>query len=125
MAGTMLVIALKIVLNLLSGGKVFVVAVTTTLLFTLYAALIAFGMKKVIGNYMDSDLGKNLLKIIISGVCALVGFIVCKTMFPTITYGRFTFLLPLALCAIVYIAALAASGVLKTVIKGRNADNPQ
>ncbi len=124
-AGTISVIALKIVLNLLSGGKVFVVAATTTLLFTLYAALIAFAMKKVIGNYMDSDLGKNLLKIIVSGICAFAGFIVCKMMLPELTYGRFTFLLPLALCAVIYIGVLTLSGVLKTVIKGRNADNPQ
>jgi hypothetical protein len=70
-------------------------------------------------------LGKNLLKIIVSGICAFAGFIVCKMLLPELTYGRFTFLLPLALCAVIYIGVLTLSGVLKTVIKGRNADNPQ
>lgn len=115
-AGTIGVIVLKIVLNILAGGEVLVVAIITTVLFTLYAFLIAFAMKRVIGNYMDSELGKNLLKITLSGVCAFLAFIVCKTALPTLTNGEFTFLLPLGLCAVIYITALILSGVLKTVI---------
>ncbi len=124
--GTVCVIALKPVINMLVGGwGVYAVALSTTVLFTLYALNVAFAMIKVTGNYMDKTLGKNILKILFAGVCALAVFLVFKIAAPKLTNGAFTFILPLALCGAVYCGLLLVSGIVKVIIKGRNADNPQ
>ena len=123
--GTVAVILLKPVINIFAAdyGTV-AIALTTTALFTLYAINIAFAMKKVTGNYMDKNLGKNVLKILLSGLCALIVFAVFKLALPTITSDRLMFLVPLALCGIVYCGMLWISGIVKIIVKSTNA-SPQ
>lgn len=124
--GTLCVIALKPVINMLVGqNSVYAVAVSTTALFTLYAINVAFAMIKVTGNYMDKTLGKNIAKILFAGVCALAVFAAFKFVAPTVLNGEITFLLPLMLCGVVYCGLLLVSGIVRIIIKGRNADNPQ
>ncbi len=124
--GTVAVIAVKPIANILVGGYgVTAIAVTTTVLFSLYAINVALAIKKVVGNYMDRNLGKNIAKVLISGGCAFAVFAVFKVLSPDIICDKFMFMVPLALCGIVYCAVLFASGIVKLIIKGRDAGNPQ
>jgi putative peptidoglycan lipid II flippase len=124
--GTIAVIMLKSVVNVFAVpyGAV-AVSLTTTVLFTLYAVNIAFAMRKVTGNYMDAALGRNILKILLAGVCALCVYAVLRILLPEFVSDKFMFLIPLVLCGGVYCAVLLACGIVKTILKGRNADNPQ
>lgn len=124
--GTILVIALKPIVNMFAGNYgVVAIAITTTVLFTLYAVNIAFAMRTVTGNYMDSALGKNVLKILFAGACALVVFVAFRLVLPGFVSDKFMFLIPLALCGAVYCGVLWACGVVKIILKGRNAECPQ
>ena len=124
--GTILVIAIKPVINIFAGNYgVVAIATTTTGLFLLYAVNIALAMQKVTGNYMDKDLGINVLKILAAGVSALAVFVVCKIAFPLFMSDKVLFLIPLALCGAVYCAVLFLSGIVKVILKGRNEQTPQ
>ena len=124
--GTITVIALKPVINIFAGewGAV-AIAVSTTVLFTLYAVNIALAMKKVTGNYMDNKLGKDVLKILFAGVCALLVFSLFKILFPAFLADKILFLIPLALCGVVYCAILLVTGIAGTILKNRNSESPQ
>lgn len=124
--GTVAVIALKPVINFMvkEWGAV-AISLTTTVLFTLYAVNIALAICRVTGNYFDKGLLKNICKIILSGACALGVFIIFKIMLPELISDKFRFLIPLAACGVVYSGLLLTSGIVKIIIKGRNAENPQ
>lgn len=124
--GTVVVIALKPLINFIvkDSGAV-AISLATTALFTLYAVNIAFAICKVTGNYFDKELLKNILKIIFAGACALGVFKLFAIMFPAITSDKLKFLIPLAVCGGVYCGVLLVSGIVKIIIKGRNAENPQ
>lgn len=124
--GTIAVVLLKPVINIfaVSYGAI-AIAATTTALFSLYAVNIAFAMKKVTGNYMDAALGKNVLKILFAGSCALIVFSLFKILLPDFISDKFMFLIPLMLCGIVYCGVLWGAGTVKIILKGRNADMPQ
>ncbi len=120
--GTVLVILSKPVINMfVAPYGVIAIASTTTILFTLYAVNIAIAIKKVTGNYMDKGFIRNILKIIISGVVALVIFFVFKETAPRFINDKIMFLIPLALCGIIYCAALWKTGIVKIILKGKNA----
>lgn len=124
--GTVAVILIKPVINIfVAGYGTVAIALSTTVLFSLYAINIAFAIKKVTGNYMDKNLGKNVLKILLAGFCAFIIFAVFKLTLPGITSDKLMFLIPLVLCGGVYCGVLWISGVAKLIIKGRNAETPQ
>lgn len=124
--GTVLVIAVKPLINIFATGYGAVaVAATTTVLFTLYAVNIALAMKKVTGNYVDRSFVKNILKIVFAGVGALAVFFAFKLFLPSLAGGRIMFLVPLAVCGIVYLGMLWASGIVKVILNSKNADMPQ
>ena len=124
--GTVAVIALKVISNIFlkSSGAV-AIAVSTTVLFTLYAIVIAFAIGKVTGKYIDKPFVKNICKILASCAAAFAVFAAWKMFLPNMFGGNFGFLIPLGACAAVYLVALYVSGIVKVVLKGRNADNPQ
>lgn len=125
-AGTIIVIALKPVINVFAGNYgVVVIAVTTTALFTLYAISIALAIRKVTGNYIDREFAKNILKIVFAGVSALAVFLMFRLVMPSVTGDRVLFLVPLAACGVVYIGILWVSGIVKIILKSKNADIPQ
>ena len=120
--GTIAVILLKPVINIfMSGYGTVAIALTTTVLFTLYALNIAFAMKKVTGNYMDKDLGKNILKILLAAICALSVFAVFKLVLPAFISDKIMFLIPLVLCGGVYCGVLWINGIVNIIIKSTNA----
>lgn len=124
--GTLCVVALKLISNMILYRKgVYAIAISTTVLFSLYAINVALAMVKVIGNYMDKALGKNLVKILLAGISALAVFAVFKIWAPSLTDGEYSFILPLILCGAVYCAVLLVSGIVKVLLNGRNAGNPQ
>lgn len=124
--GTVLVIAIKPAVNIFLGEMgVFAIAWGTTALFTLYAVNVGFAITKVVGNYFDKNLIKNIIKVFAAGAMAFCVFAVFKYAVPAFAGGKMTFLIPLALCGAVYCAVLYVSGIVKLIIKGRKADNPQ
>ena len=125
-AGTIIVIALKPVINIFAVNYgVVAIAVTTTVLFTLYAISIALAIRKVTGNYIDRDFVKNILKIMFAGVSALAVFLMFRLVMPSVTGDRVLFLVPLSACGVVYISILWVSGIVKIILKSKNADIPQ
>ncbi len=125
-AGTIIVIALKPVINVFAGSYgVVAIAVTTTVLFTLYAIGIALAIRKVTGNYIDREFLKNILKIMGAGVSALAVFLMFRLVMPSVTGDRILFLVPLSACGVVYIGVLWISGIVKIILKSKNADIPQ
>ncbi len=125
-AGTLGVIVLKFIVNFLIQDKGAVsIAASTTVLFVLYAVVIAVAIGKVTGNYIDKPFVKNLLKILLASIAAFIVFVVFRLTLPEVSQGKFSFILPLCLCGIVYCIVLFVSGIVKVIIKGRNAENPQ
>ncbi len=117
-AGTVAVVILKWAVNTLTvpvwGVKA--AAVSTTVLFTLYAVNVAIGMRKVIGPFLDRAELVRIGKILASGALALVTFFVTKALMPGLTAGRIKFILPLCVCGAVYIGAMAALGMVRELV---------
>ncbi len=124
--GTGAVIVLKLILNMsLKDFGAVAIAISTTVLFTVYAVMIAFAIAKVTGKYIDRPFIKNIGKILLSSIAALTVFGAWKLFLPDMFGGKFGFIIPLLLCAAVYCAVLFVSGMVKVILKGRNAENPQ
>ena len=122
--GTIVVVVLKPVINVFASQYgVFAIAVSTTVLFTLYALNIALAMNRVTGNYMDKALLKNVLKILLSGVGAFLVFMLFKLACPNVTEGKLSFLIPLAVCGGVYCIGLLLSGTVKVILSGSKKEN--
>lgn len=131
--GTIAVILLNILCNVLIRKNVqntsvcasglteqtFWIAATTSVLLCAYAVLIALGIKKVVGAYWKRDLLKDILKIFISGALAAIVYLIFNKLAPEFTHGYITFIIPLFVCGITYIASLFATGVLKSLIKNK------
>ncbi len=123
--GTVSVIAAKIVLNIfLKDYGAVAIAASTTVLFSLYAVLIAVAIKKVAGNYVDKTLVRNIGKILLAGIAALAVFLLWRKIMPEMPGGKLGFIIPLIACAVVYCGVLLVSGMVKFILK-RNADKPQ
>lgn len=124
--GTVLVILLKPVINMfVAPYGVIAIASATTALFTLYAVNIALAIKRVTGNYMDKEFLKNVSKIVISGIFALLVFFAFKAVSPGFVNDKIMFLLPLMVCGGVYCALLWKMGIVKIILKGKNAQEGQ
>lgn len=129
--GTIVVVTLNIILNILI--KCFVpdvelpgfnltaqsmwIAITTSLLLTGYAVVIAIGIRKVVGPYWKRDLIYDLIKILCSGIAASAVYVVFNAFMSEFTHGYISFIVPLMVCGIVYIASLFVTGVLKHLMK--------
>ncbi len=128
--GTICVIAVNLVLNMvikslvspsLTWGGVpassIIVAISTSVLLTLYAVAISFGIKRVLGAYLQKDLLCDIAKILLSGVAAFAVYVAFNIGMPKFTHGYITFVLPLGACAVVYAISLYLTGVLKRLVK--------
>ena len=106
--GTVFVVVLKLIINLFVpkfGAEA--VAVSTTILFTLYAICISCVMYKVIGNYFSKELLNNILKILLSALCAFLAYLIPLNL---------NFIIRLLICGAVYILVLTLSGCVKYII---------
>ncbi len=129
--GTLSVILLNILTNALIKrfvpdtpyGESFItaqsfwIALSTSLFMCAYAVFVAVCIKKVVGHYFKKELRLNLLKILFSGAVAIAVYFVFNMTLPNFTHGYITFVLPLGLCGVAYIASLLATGVLKKLLK--------
>lgn len=128
--GTICVIAVNFVANILIESLVpyslawggvsaqsVIIAVSTSVFLTLYAVAISFGIKKVLGAYLQKDLMSDILKILVSGLAAFAVYIVFNTFLPGLTHGYISFVIPLGACGVVYCASLYITGVLKRLVK--------
>ncbi len=129
--GTVLVVILNVILNIFV--KYFVPSVhisslgmnlvtlicasVTSVLLTSYAVAIAIGIKKVVGTYFTKELIADITKILVSGVFALIVYIVFNIFVPEFTHGYITFVIPLGASAIVYAGFLVITGVYKKLLK--------
>ena len=109
-AGTILVVILKLIINaFVSPLGAVAVAISTTLLFTLYAIGCLFIVAKLVGNFFSKALIKNILKILLSAACAFLVYLIPM---------NFNFIIRLLLCGAVYAAVLTLSGCVKYIITG-------
>lgn len=123
--GTLAVVALKMLVNVFAlplGGAAFVAA-STTVLFLAYAVNIAFAISKVIGAFLDKELIGNIARVVAAAICALAVFLVFLIFAPNVLRGRFTFILPLALCGAAYCIVMLLNGGVKTIMSGAGRQN--
>lgn len=126
-AGTAFVVIMNVVVNWLirrfvpGVGTVpltaVLIAASTALLATLYAVFIAVKMKEVIGSYINRALVSELGKIVFSGALAVLAYLIFNWVNKEFTHGYITFIVPLAVCGVIYIAALLFTGVLGRIVK--------
>lgn len=98
------------------------IALSSSVYLLLYAVLIAWAIKKVIGPYWKKDLLCDIAKILVCAVFALAVYIAFNTFLPGFTHGKLTFVIPLCACGIVYLAGMYASGVLLKLIKRKGTE---
>lgn len=129
--GTMAVIILNFISNILvvhfvpeapfnSTGLTtvaFTIACITSVFLTMYAVLIAIGIRKVLGAYWKKELLLDIGKILFSGVLALLVYVGFNMTVPEFTHGYISFIVPLIACGVVYIGSLFATGVMMRLIK--------
>ncbi len=92
-------------------------ALSTTVLLTLYAVFISFGIKKVVGKFFTKGLISDLVKILVSGFFALIVYFLINSWNKDFTHGYRSFIIPLALCGAVYVVSLLLTGVLGRLLK--------
>ena len=115
--GSIAIMIAKPLINLVVVNYgVLAIAVSTTILFTIYAVVIALATTKVAGNYFTAELLKNLLKILAAGISAFAVWGFFRLSAISLPGGQFAFLIPLAACAVVYAAVLWFSGLVKVLL---------
>lgn len=127
--GTLFVIVLNIITNLLINtfapefsvgalpGKALLIGLSTSFLLTIYAILIAIGIRKVVGPFWKKELIADILKTLFSAFLAFAVYLIFNTFMPNFTHGYISFMIPLLISGIVYIIALYLTGVLMKLIK--------
>ena len=118
--GAIIVVASKPFVNIIAlvYGGIYAIAASTTVLLCLYALNVAFALKKVTGRYINRELMRELGLVIAGGLVSLGAYFVCKAALPSLFVGL-RFVLVLAICAVLYIGFLYATGVLKKLIKAK------
>ncbi|MBQ4527690.1 MAG: hypothetical protein II998_06435 [Clostridia bacterium] len=100
-------------------SHVTLMAVSTSFWLTLYAVVISIGIKTVVGPYWKKGLILNVAKIFFAGVLAGLVYVVFEIAAPGLTHGTISFIIPIGMCAVVYIAGLYFSGVLRHLIRSQ------
>ena len=134
--GTLGVIALNVVLNvaiknfvssdaLLLGLpiKTVLTALSTAVLFTAYGLFVVLSIQKAIGKYLTGATLINILKVLFSGVAALVVYILFNTFAKGFTHGYISFIIVLLACGVTYGATLLLTGVFKELLKVKKDEN--
>ncbi len=115
--GSLSIIGAKLIINpIVAPHGVTAIAVSTVVLFTLYALVIAFAITRVAGNYFSAELWKNLFKILCAALGALAVLAIFHLTGVTLPGGKLAFLIPLAVCGGVYIAVIWFTGLVKVLL---------
>lgn len=116
--GTLAAIAIKPIVNtFIANGSAVAVALSTTVIFTLYALCIFFAISKAVGNYINKELILNISKIAAAGIAAFFVYFLFASVNLSLPGGRLSFVIPLALCGVMYVLILTLSGLLKFIVK--------
>lgn len=117
--GTVGVVVLKFILNLVLIPKFGAsgAAASTALLLSAYAVLILIKMKDVIGNYISAPLIISTSKIIVSAMTSFLIWALMYFAFPSLTFGRYSFIAAILICGFIYIFMLFATGELRAILK--------
>jgi len=90
-------------------------AMTTTFLLTIYAIVVAITMRRVVGAYFNHTLAKNIMKVAVGAAAAFVVYLGFYFATPGLLSSRVMFVVPLLVCGAVYIIALFALGLLRSL----------
>ena len=104
------------------GFETALIAISSSFYLFCYALLISFSIKKVVGAYWKKELLIDLVKVAVSSIGAFVVYFVFNRFLPELTHGKFSFIIPLCACGVIYIAALYFSGVLMKLIKRKGTE---
>ena len=125
--GTIAVVVAKPLINLMLGDAYGVVAVagSTAALFTLYAISILLAIRKTVGNYLNKEIFVNFLKIGSASLAALMAFFVLRFLSLPLSDTKIGFLIPFAVCGFIYVLVLWVTGMVRYMVRRRNADEAQ
>ncbi len=115
--GSLSIIGAKLIINQLAAPYgVLAIAVSTVVLFTVYALVIAVAITRVAGNYFAAGLGKNTLKILGASISSLAVWAAFHFSGITLPGGKFAFIIPFAACGIVYIGVIWLTGLVRVLL---------
>ena len=117
-SGAIAVVLAKPFVNIIAlvYGGIYAIAVSTTVLLILYALNVFFALKKVTGPYITKELLGDLCAILLAGVAAFGVYLLFKALAPALFGNGLIFAVVLALCGIVYLAVLYATGIFKKLV---------
>ncbi len=119
-AGTLFVVILKPFVNFfLCSESTYMTAVSTTILFALYAVCILWVLTKSVGNYFSKGFCANVFKILLSGALAFIALKLLSFISLPFDETKFAFFPRLLICALVYVGMLGISGGLKYMLFGQ------
>ncbi len=119
-AGTLLVVILKPFVNfILCKGNAYMTALSTTVLFFVYALCILWAISRSIGNYISKELILNVCKITFSGLLAFAAYRLTALFSLPFADTAIRFLPRLLICALVYVACIFVTGCARYIIAGQ------
>ncbi len=120
--GTLIVVLAKPFINaFLCKGNAILVSIATTVLFSVYAVCILIAIIKSVGNYFKGTLFVNLMKISVSALLSVICLEILKGTNLPLSDTKFSFAVPLIICAAVYIISLFALGCIKYILRFKTA----
>lgn len=114
---TLCVIAVKLLTDITFSSKVNVIAVSTTVLLCFYAIIIAFAITRVVGNYINRELLKNIGGILISALGAFAVYLGFAFFAPGLISHKILFVIPIICCGIMYLFLLFIFKIHKVIFK--------
>ncbi len=91
------------------------VAISTTALLTAYAIFITIKMRSVIGSFVTRKMIADALRTAICALSSLAVYFIFRFAAPGLCADRIKFLIPLLVCGVVYVAALFATGLFRSL----------
>ena len=122
LVGTVVIVALNLIADklLIDRYGALSAVVSTAILLTCYAVFIGIVLKKVIGNYFNKNLIKNIVMILCSALSAFLVYLIFIFVLPSLATSKFLFIVPLLACGVVYVGMLLITGVLKSLFQKIN-----
>lgn len=115
---TFFVIAFKYIFNfVIPFQNVKYVAMSTSIIFGVYAFIILFGIIKSVGNYFTKDFIKRFLKIMLSAILSFIGLLVIRCFNINLGAPIYNLFFELGVCALIYIGTLIITGIFTYILK--------
>lgn len=117
--GAVVIVVLKLLIDIFVSPyfSTNFVAISTTVLVTVYAAFIVWQLKNIIGSYLTRELIGTVLKILMSAFLTVVSIAVTNCIVPmSLSAEKFGFLIPLGVGLAVYAVSMLVTGVLHELL---------